>query len=106
MDPRVNAIFRLVRGRINFTNIVSTCMEVAQEVEQLHGMKGPEKLNVLQEVLRHHVRESAISITEKEEYYHAIDTIVPLVVQAAIFATKNPIVKQVQSVCCGCWTKK
>ena len=106
MDPRVDAIFRLVQGRINFTNIVPTCIEVAQEVEQLGGIKGPEKLKLLQSVLRHHVHLSSISMSEKEEYYHMIDTIVPLVVHAAIFASKSPVVKQVQAVCCGCWTKK
>ena len=106
MDSRVDAIFRLVQGRINFTNLVPTCIEIAQEVEQLKGIKGAEKLNLLQSVLRHHVQQSPISMAEKEQYYHIIDTVVPMVVQAAIFATKNPVVKRVQSVCCGCWTKK
>jgi hypothetical protein len=106
MDPRVDGIYRLVRGRINFDTIVPTCIEVAREIEQIEGMKGKEKLSLLQDVLRTHVRHSRISISEKEQLLFVIDTVVPVVVQAAIFASKNPIVKQIQASCVGCWTKK
>jgi hypothetical protein len=107
MDPRVDAIYRLVKGRVNFTNIVATCVEIAQEIEQFGEIGGAEKLSILQEVLRAVVRERKISITEKEELLHRIDTLVPLVVGAAIFASKHPITKKLHATCVGCfWRKK
>lgn len=104
-DPHVDAIYRLVKGRINFVTLIPTCIEVAQEVEQIHGMKGQEKLKVLQEVLRLAIRDSGMSDSEKESTLHIVETIVPMVVQAAILASKSPIVKQVQAVCTGCCWK-
>ena len=107
MDPRADAIYRVVQGRIDFSNIVSTCLEVAREIEQMQGMKGAEKLGLLQSILRAAVRDSKISITEKEERIHIIDTVVPIVVQAVVFASKNPIAKQIQAGCIACfWRKK
>ncbi len=101
MDPRVDGIYRVLRGRIDLGNIVPTCIEVAQEVEQLQGIKGADKLALLQSVLRTAVRDSKISITEKEELLHRIDTVVPVVVQAAILASKLPVVKKVATrYCC------
>lgn len=104
-DPHVDAIYRLVKGRINFVSLIPTCIEVAQEVEQIHGMKGQEKLKVLQEVLRLAIRDSDSSESEKESTLHIVQTIVPMIVQAAIMASKSPIVKHVQACCVGCWTK-
>lgn len=105
-DPRVNAIYSIVKGRISLLSIVPTCIEVAQEVEQLSGLKGAQKLALLQDVLRLAVAESKQTSVVKEELLHTIDTIVPIVVQAAILASKSPILKKVQETCIGCfWTK-
>lgn len=106
MDPHAEKLYKLVSGRIDFANIVQTCMDVAREIEQIQGMSGPEKLSLLQEVLRMAVRDRKVSMTEKEESLYVIDTVVPLVVRAAIVASKHPIMKQIQSACVGCWTKK
>lgn len=104
-DPRVNAIYTLVKGKISLLTIVPTCLEVAQEVEQISGLKGKQKLELLQDVLRLAVAESKHTAVVKEELLHSIDTIVPVVVQAAILASKSPIFKKVQETCVGCWTK-
>jgi hypothetical protein len=102
----VNAIYSIVKGRISLLTIVPTCIEVAQEVEQLSGLKGAQKLALLQDVLRLAVAESKQTSVVKEELLHTIDTIVPIVVQAAILASKSPILKKVQETCIGCfWTK-
>lgn len=104
-DPRVDAIYRLVKGRISLSSIVPTCIEVASEIEQLVGLKGGEKLSLLQDVLRLAISDSKLAKTEKEEVLHTVETIVPIVVQAAILASKSPILKHVQATCVGCWTK-
>lgn len=105
-DPRVNAIYSLIKGKISLLTIVPTCLEVAQEVEQMSGLKGPQKLELLQDVLRLAVAESKYTPVVKEELLHSIDTLVPVVVQAAILASKSPILKKVQETCVGCfWTK-
>jgi hypothetical protein len=74
-------------------------------VEGFTGLKGPQKLEVLQNVLRMAVRDSNKSPQEKESIRSVIDTIIPIAVQAAILASKSPIVAQVQATCVGCWTK-
>ena len=104
-DPRVDAIYRTVKGRITLTSIVPTCIEIASEIEQLRDLKGSEKLSLLQDVLRLAISDSKLSKIEKEEILHTVETIVPVVVQAAILASKSPILKQVQATCVGCWTK-
>lgn len=105
-DPRVDGLYRLVKGRINLNSIVPTCIEVAGEIEQLHGLKGSEKLSLLQDVIRVAITDSKKTQTEKEELLFMIDTVIPFIVQAAILASKSPIIKQIQSTCLGCWTKK
>jgi hypothetical protein len=52
------------------------------------------------------VAESKHTSVVKEELLHTIDTIVPIVIQAAVLASKSPILKKVQETCVGCfWTK-
>ena len=105
-DPRTDGIYRVLKGRINLNSIVPTCIEVASEIEQLNGLKGPEKLALLQDVIRLAVAESKKSSTEKEEILYVVDTVVPFVVQAAILASKSPILKHVQATCVGCFSRK
>lgn len=104
-DPRVSVLYRAVREDINLNEIIPSSLAIAQELEGMKGLKGPEKLDLLQQVLHHAVRCSLKSPEEKAEIVRMIDTVVPFAVQAAILATKNPIVAQVQSTCIGCWTK-
>ena len=59
----------------------------------------------VQKVLRQAVKECEKSAEEKEQILHTIETVVPMIVQAAILASKHPIAGQVQAACVGCWTK-
>ncbi len=104
-DVRVLEVYRAVRDSIDLDAIIPSCLAIAKEVEGLKGLKGPEKLQTLQRVLHHAVRCSLKSPEEKEAIVRMIDTVVPFAIQAAILATKSPIVAQVQSTCIGCWTK-
>lgn len=106
LDARVDGIYKALKGRIQLDNIVPTCIEIASEIEGLGGIKGGEKLDLLQKVLRHAIKDSEKSKEEKEHILMIVDTVVPIAVQAAILASKHPIVAQVQTACVGCWTKK
>lgn len=106
IDPRVDAVYKVIKGNINWDNLVPTCIEAAGEIENFTGMKGKDKLAVLQQALKLAVRESDLDTLQKEEIIHTINTVVPVVVQAAILASKAPIVARVvQATCVTCWKK-
>lgn len=105
MDARVDGIYRVLKGRIDMENLIPTCIEVAQEIEKLGHVKGSEKLDILQKVLRQALRESGRPVEEQAEILRTIDTLVPIIVQAAILASKHPIAAQVHAACVGCWAK-
>jgi hypothetical protein len=109
-DARIDAVFRVINGKINWDNLVPTLLEAAAELETMPGLKGSEKLDILQKALKHALKLSDKSAEEKESILHTIDTVVPIVMQAAMMSSKSPIVgaaiAQVEAVCVGCWTKK
>ena len=105
-DAQIDGLYRLVKGRVKWDNLVPTCIEVARELENMTHLRGPERLALLQKTLKYALKESDCSIEEKEGYLYVIEKIVPVVMQAAILASKSPIVAQVTSACCGiCWKK-
>lgn len=105
-DARVDAIYRVIKGNINWDNLVPTLLEGARELESMPGLKGSEKLDLLQKALKHALKETDKSNEEKEKILYYIDVVVPVAVQAMVTVSKNPMVAQVQAVCIGCWTKK
>lgn len=106
IDPRIDAVYRVIKGKINWNNVVPTCIEAAQEIEQFRDLKGKEKLDLLLQALKLALKESTMDARRKEEVYNTIETVVPIVVQAAILASKSPIVAQVvQATCVTCWKK-
>ena len=75
-----DAVYNALKGKLDLNNLVGSSIQVAKEVEQ--------------------------STEEKEALYFTVDRVVPVIVEAAILASKSPIlIRQVQAVCCGCWTK-
>jgi hypothetical protein len=109
-DARVDAVYRVINGNINWDNLVPTVLEAAKELEAMPGLKGSEKLDILQKALKHALKTSDKTAVEKEQILHTIESVVPVVMQAAMMASKSPIVgaamAQVEAVCVGCWTKK
>jgi hypothetical protein len=103
LDPNVNSLYSAFKGRINWDNLIPTCMDMAKELEAMTHLTGPQRLELLQKTLRYALRDSDKSPEEKEGLLHFIDTVVPIAMQAAILASKIPI-KQIQSVCC--WKTK
>jgi len=106
LDARIDGLYRVVKGRINWDNLIPTCIEVARELEGMTHLRGAERLELLQKTLRHALKESDNSTEEKERILFVIDTVIPVAMQAAILASKNPIVHRVVSGCWGCCTKK
>jgi hypothetical protein len=103
MDARVDGLYRLVQGRISWDNLVPTCIEVARELEAMTHLRGQEKLELLQKTLKFALKNSDKTAEEKETYLYVIEKIVPVAMQAAILASKNPIVHRAMTVCC--WKK-
>lgn len=99
LDARIDGLYRIIKGRVRWDNIVPTCIEVARELETMTELRGSERLALLQKTLKYALKESDLSINEKEGYLYVIDSIVPVAMQAAILASKNPIVNQAMSSC-------
>jgi hypothetical protein len=107
-EPEVDRIYAIVRTQIRLDTLIPTCVTIAREVEHVQGLKGPEKLALLQGVLRRAVMESNLPNTDKEKHLFAIDKGVPIIAEAIIFASKHPVeVQAVVATCVGCcWKKK
>ena len=103
IDARVDGLYRVIKGRINWDNLVPTCLEVAKELEGVTHLTGKEKLDVLQKTLKFALKDSDKPNEEKENLIHYIDVIVPILMQAAVLSSKNPIISQALSICC--WKK-
>lgn len=101
LDARVDGLYRLIKGRIDWANLVPTCLEVARELEGATHLTGKEKLDVLQKTLKFALKESDQSAEEKEVLLHRIDTVVPIIMQAAVIASKVPL----QAAVITCWKK-
>ena len=102
VDPRVDAVYTAIRGRIDWDNLVPVCIEAAREIQQFTTLRGPQKLDVLQSVLKQALRDSDKTDLEKEQILYFIDTAVPIIAQAAKLASKLPIVTQAVTTC---WKK-
>jgi hypothetical protein len=103
LDPNVNSLYSAFKGRIDWDNLIPTCIDMARELEQMSHMKGAQRLELLQKTLKYAVQDSDMQETQKEATISIIDTVVPLAMQAAILASKIPI-KRIQSICC--WKTK
>ena len=102
MDAQVDALYRTVKGRIDWDDLIPTCIEIGRELEGLTHLRGKERLELLQKTLRFALKDSDKSAEEKEQILHTIDTVVPMAMQAATIASKAPIVAQALSCC---WKK-
>jgi hypothetical protein len=99
LDTRVDGLYRLVKGRVDWNNLVPTCLEVARELEQMTDLKGPQRLELLQKTLRFALHDSDLPKDKKDTYSFVISTVIPVVMQAAIAASKLPIVNKLQKKC-------
>ncbi len=103
VDAQIDGLYRVIKGRVNWDNLIPVCIDVARELEAMTHLRGPERLALLQKTLKYALKESDVPAEEKETYLYVIDKVVPVAMQAAILASKNPIVHRAASVCC--WKK-
>ena len=101
LDAQIDGLYRVVKGRIDWDNLIPTCLELARELEGLTHLRGKERLDLLQKTLRFALKDSDKSAEEKERILHTIDTVVPIAMQAAMIASKAPIAFQLPT----CWKK-
>ena len=101
LDAQIDTLYRSVKGRVDWDNLIPTCLELARELEGLTHLRGKERLDLLQKTLRFALKDSDKSAEEKERILHTIDTVVPIAMQAAVLASKVPIRFQLPT----CWKK-
>lgn len=106
LDAQIDTVYSAIKGDLRWDNLVPTILAAARVLETLPGLTGPERLVVLQKTLRHALKESDLPLVKKEEILHTIDTIVPIVTQGIILASKFPVLKTVQEVALTCCWKK
>ena len=102
VDARIDRLYRLIKGRVQWDNLILTCLYLAQELEQFDELRGSEKLEILQKTLKFAVKDSTMDKEKQEEIIHTIDTVVPIMMKAAILASKVPI-QRIKSGTCFCW---
>jgi hypothetical protein len=105
IDMRITVVYSAIKGDINWDNIVPTLLVAAEMLEMMTELSGPQKLDLLQKTLKHALKESKLSAVEKEQALHTIETVVPIVIQGAIMASKYPIGRAVAQAVRCCWMK-
>lgn len=103
MSTTPETLYALVSKDLNWDNLIPTCLALGQAIENIGAMKGAEKLALLQETLRYALKQSSLAEDKKTEIAGIIDGVVPVIMTAAVSASKHPIVKNVVeqvSHCC------
>jgi hypothetical protein len=102
---RTQQLFALVKGNIDWSNPIPACLTIAQELERITTLKGPQKLKVLQDALKFGLSETNLDADKKKEILGFVENTLPQVMQAAILASKHPVVNQAISACFTCLKK-
>jgi len=107
VDAQVDALYRTIKGKIQWEDLVPTALEVARELENMTHLKGPQRLELLQKTLRFAVADSKeIPQDKKDEALVFVNTVLPIVIEAAILASKLPIKAIAQSCWSCCCSRK
>ena len=107
LDVRIDGLYKVVKGKIDWSNIVPTTMEIAQEVEGMTQLRGSDRLELLQKTLLFALKDADLPKEKKDEIMSFIETVLPLVMQAAILASKVPILSKAQvAACWSCISRK
>jgi hypothetical protein len=108
LDAQVDALYKVVKGRIDWNNLIPICLELAQELEGMSHLKGSQRLDLLQKTLKFAANDSDSGLDDesKKVTLMFIDNVLPIAMSAAVLASKSPIAAQVQSACCPCFSLK
>jgi hypothetical protein len=102
VDIYVRRLYKIIKDRTDFQDILPTVIELMHEIEKIEDIKGPEKLELLQDTLRYAVMSSDLDQDKKFATLFMIKTVIPLAARAAILGSKNPVVAQVQAEVTSC----
>lgn len=102
---RIQSVFAVVKDEIDWNNPIPSCLRMAQVIENMTTLKGPQKLKVLQDALKFGLSETPLDAEKKKSILEFIENTLPTVMEAAILASKQPIANQALSVCFTCLKK-
>ena len=102
---RTQSVFATVKNDIDWSNPIPACLRMAQVIENITTLKGPQKLKVLQDALKFGLSEAPVDAEKKKTVLEFIENTLPTVMQAAILASKQPIAAQALSACWTCLKK-
>jgi hypothetical protein len=109
VDAQIDIVYSAIKTKLDWDNLVPAVLAAAQTLETIPGLSGPARLELLQKTLRHALKETDLPAVKKEEILHTIDTVVPILTQGIVLASKTPIAKTLQEVeavlLTCCWKK-
>ena len=105
LDAQIDGLYKVIKGHIDWKNPIPMCLELAQELEGMSQLKGGQRLELLQKTLKFALNDSDCTLDDEEKKVALafIENALPIVMSAAIMASKSPIVAHVQSTCCPCF---
>jgi hypothetical protein len=109
LDAQIDMVYSAIKGTLDWNNLVPTVLAAARTLESIPGLTGPARLELLQKTLRHALKETDLPVVKKEEILHTIDTVVPILTQGIVLASKTPIagvIQEVEAVLLTCCWKK
>lgn len=104
-EAHIHRLLVLFNSAVDWDNLVPSCLAIAQELENDSKLTGAEKLATLQEVLRVLLKKAEMPEDKKEDIARHIGMTVPIVMKAAMLASKAPIVNQAVKTCWTCLKK-
>jgi hypothetical protein len=109
VDAQIDIVYSAIKTKLDWDNLVPSVLAAAQTLETIPGLSGPARLDLLQKTLRHALKETDLPAVKKEELLHTIETVVPILTQGIVLASKMPIAKTLQEVeavlMTCCWKK-
>jgi hypothetical protein len=106
VDEHVKKLYNIVKDRVDWNDLVPTCIELAKEIENIGGLKGPEKLALLQDTMCYAIMACDLPKDKKHIALVFVKTIVPNVMKAVMIASKSPVLAQVGATCFSCFGVK
>lgn len=98
LDTQIDGLYKVIKGHIDWKNPIPMCLELARELENMTHLKGGQRLELLQKTLIFSLND--VDEETKKTATTFIENALPIVMSAAIMASKSPIIAHVQSACC------
>lgn len=106
VDEHVKKLHNIIKDQVDWDDLVPTCIELAKEIEKIGGLKGPEKLALLQDTMCYAIMACDMPKEKKHVAVVFVKTVVPNVMKAVMIASKSPVLAQVEATCFSCFGAK